>query len=106
MTTTADPDKPCPHPDFEAFVNVGRLLASEADTEPNAFSAEITVACAACGERFRWIGVPAGLSGGRPTCSVDEFTLNAPLRPASSDPDFGLGIPGYAITFRAPPEAG
>lgn len=94
----ADPDKPCLHEDFEARVEINRLLASETDTEPNAFAADITANCARCGERFRWIGVRAGLSGGRPTCSIDEFTLSAPLRPASSDPDFGLGIPGYAVT--------
>ena len=99
MTPAADPDKPCPHEDFEARVEVNRLLVREADTEPNAFAADITVNCAGCGERFRWIGVPAGLSGGHPTCSVDEFTLSAPLRPASSDPDFGLGIPGFAISM-------
>ena len=62
--------------------------------------APVDVVCTACGERFRWIGAPAGLSGGHPTVSVDEFTLHAPLRPASSDPDFGLGIPGFAITMR------
>lgn len=30
---------------------------------------------------------------------VDERELHAPIRPASSDPDFGLGIPGFAIRF-------
>jgi len=33
-------------------------------------------------------------------CSVDETVLVAPLRPASADPDFGMGLPGYAIQFR------
>jgi hypothetical protein len=32
-------------------------------------------------------------------CSVDEFELRAPIRPASGDPDFGLGIPGYAVSW-------
>lgn len=94
-------DKPCPHEDFEARVEVNRLLAREGDVEPNAFAADITVNCARCGERFRWIGVPAGLSGGHPACSADEFTLSAPIRPATSDPDFGLGIPGYAIRMNS-----
>src|SRR5580693_1419779 len=80
----ADPDKACPHEGFEACVEINRLLSDDGDTEPGAFSAAITVNCAQCGERFRWIGAPAGLSGGHPTCSVDEFTLSAPLRPASS----------------------
>lgn len=52
------------------------------------------------------MGVQAGLSSARPTCSVDETELLAPLRPASSDPDFGLGIPGFAITWQAPDAAG
>jgi hypothetical protein len=101
--STADPDKPCPHENFDALVGINRLLPGDDSTEPNGFSADITVRCTACGERFRWIGVPAGLNGGHPTVSVDEFTLHAPLRPASSDPDFGLGIPGFAIIMRPAP---
>lgn len=97
MTTApADPDKACDHPDFLAEVDVNRLTATDGGTV-QAYAADIRVHCAACGERFRWIGVPAGLSGARPTCSVDEAELHAPLRPASADPDFGLGIPGFAI---------
>ena len=92
----ADPDRACEHPNFEAQVEVNRLSAVEGGPI-NAYSADIQVACVECGEKFRWIGVPAGLSGGHPMCSVDESVLSAPLRPASSDRDFGLGIPGYAI---------
>lgn len=97
---TADPDKACPHEDLDADVAVNRLLAREGDTEPHAFTADIKVWCAACGEKFRWIGVQAGLKPDRPMCSVDETELHAPLRPASSDPDFGMGIPGFAVTWR------
>jgi hypothetical protein len=64
------------------------------------FSASVFVRCTDCDERFRWIGVPAGLSPHRPMCSVDETELRAPLRPASSDPDFGMGIPGFAVRYR------
>ncbi len=32
-------------------------------------------------------------------CSVDETELRAPIRPASSDPDFSLGLPGFAVNF-------
>lgn len=97
---TADPDKPCPHEDFEARVEVSRLTVSDDDPAVIGYSADVTVNCAQCGERFRWIGAPAGLRPDKPMCSADEYTLSAPLRPASSDPDFGLGIPGYAITMR------
>lgn len=89
-----NPDRPCPHPDFTASVAVNRLTD---DGQVTAYIADITVNCVVCYEPFRWIGVPAGLSGRHPTVSVTETELRAPLRPASSDPDFGLGIPGFAI---------
>lgn len=96
----ADPDKPCPHEDFSATVEVNRLTGDGDGTVPHAFSADIRVNCTQCGEPFRWIGVQAGLSGSKPMCSVDETELHAPLRPASSDPDFGLGIPGFAVSWQ------
>lgn len=97
----ADLDQPCPHPDFEADVVVNRIGEGDtADGLPAAFMADIRVRCAACGEPFRWAGVQAGMSFARPMVSLDEYELHAPLRPASSDPDFGLGIPGFAIRFR------
>lgn len=92
---TADLDRPCPHEDFIATVEVARI-----GTPVTGYAAEIRVHCVECDEPFRWIGVQAGSSGTRPMCSIDETELRAPLRPASSDPDFGLGIPGFAITIR------
>jgi hypothetical protein len=92
-----DPDRACEHMDFAAVVEVARLARSKVDPTITGYSATIQVRCADCDEPFRWIGVPAGLLPTQPTCSVDETALCAPLRPASSDPDFGLGIPGFAI---------
>lgn len=91
-----DPDRPCPHEHFAATVEVNRLASTE-DGPIHAYSADIRVQCADCGEPFRWIGLQAGLMPTKPMVSVDETELRAPLRPASSDPDFGLGIPGFAI---------
>lgn len=96
-TLTADPDVACEHPDFEAEVDVNRLAGGDSDPSIVAYSADIRVRCAACHERFRWIGVKGGMSPAEPRCGVDEFELRAPIRPSSSDPDFGLGIPGFAI---------
>lgn len=99
-----DQDRPCPHENFAAEVDMNRL-ADDDHGRPDTivgFSADIRVRCAECGEPFRWVGVPAGLSARGPTCSVDETELRAPLRPASSDPDFGMGIPGYAIRMVEP----
>lgn len=91
-----DPDRACPHPDFDAVVEVNRLTKGD-DGPVEAYIADIRVSCQACGEPFRWIGVQAGLMPTKPMVSVDETELHAPIRPASSDPDFGLAIPGFAI---------
>lgn len=99
---TTDPDRPCPHEDFEASVEVNRLTSSEGGPVTG-YSADISVRCANCGEPFRWVGCQAGLSPARPMVSADEATLHAPIRPASADPDFGLGIPGFAIGYRREP---
>ena len=97
-----DPDRACPHEDFAAMVEVNRL--THGDGGPvTGYSADITIRCARCDESFRFIGCPAGLSPGQPMVSVDEATLHVPIRPASADPDFGLGIPGFAIGFRSAP---
>lgn len=95
----ADPDRACAHEDFHALANIGRSAASDDDPTIVAYHVELQVRCANCGEPFRFMGVPAGWLADRPTCTVDEATLNAPIRPASSDPDFGLGLPGYAVRY-------
>jgi hypothetical protein len=97
----ADPDKPCPHEDFEVWAEVNRLSSTEGGPV-DAFAADIKINCANCGESFRWIGLEAGLMPSRPMVSVDETQLRAPIRPASADPDFGLGIPGFAVRMRLP----
>lgn len=94
--TAADPDRACPHMNFDVHAIVNRLSKTEGGPI-NAYSADIRIACHECGEPFRFIGAPAGLQANRPCVSVDETELRAPIRPASSDPDFGLGIPGFAI---------
>lgn len=94
-----NPDLPCPHLHFAANVAVNRI-ADPPDSPPTAYIADITVDCADCGEPFRWTGVRAGLSFNHPMVSVNEEELHAPLRPASADPDFGMGLPGFAIGYR------
>ncbi|BFP50079.1 hypothetical protein KCMC57_64470 (plasmid) [Kitasatospora sp. CMC57] len=101
--TVQNPDLPCPHQDFEASVEVNRLTANDNDPTVIGYSADIKVRCANCQEQFRWTGLQAGLSQAHPMCSIDESVLCAPLRPASADPDFGIGLPGYAINYRESP---
>lgn len=95
----ADPDKACLHPDFESEVVVIRLAPNE-EQPPEGYYAEVKIRCIECSEPFRFTGVPAGLSPSRPTCSIDETELRIPVRPASADSDFGLGIPGFAVGWR------
>lgn len=98
----ADPDRPCPHEDFDAYVAVNRITAGDDDPTVIGYAADIKVNCRACEEPFRWTGVPAGISPRHPTCTVDETELRAPLRPASADPDFGMGLPGFSVRYRDP----
>lgn len=100
-----DPDRACPHEAFDAVVEVNRITANDTDPTVIAYAAEITISCHHCNEPFRWTGVPAGSSPRQPMCSVDETQLRAPIRPASADPDFGLGLPGFAINYRTPEES-
>jgi hypothetical protein len=95
----SDPDRACPHENFTATVEINRLT-NDPGTAVIGYNADIKVRCADCDEPFRWVGVQAGLSPARPMCSVGETELRAPLRPASSDPDFGLGLPGFAVTWQ------
>jgi hypothetical protein len=91
-----DQDRPCPHENFAAQVDVNRLTRGE-DGPINGFVADVRIQCADCDEVFRFMGVEAGHMPDRPMVSVDEKEIHLPIRPATSDPDFGLGIPGYAI---------
>lgn len=102
MTTMADADqdKPCPHENFDVLALVNRRTASDNDPTVVGYSADIKINCRDCGEPFRWTGLRAGLSPAQPMCSLDETELRAPIRPASADPDFGLGLPGFAVTVR------
>jgi hypothetical protein len=65
----------CAHEQFQANVKVARL------EDTGKFMAEITVRCTQCDEPFRFLGVPAGLSFDRPTASIDDLELHAPIEP-------------------------
>ncbi len=96
--TGANPDRACLHHEFHVQANIARVQPDEdADGMPKAFVAEISISCGQCGEPFRFSGLSAGLSYAHPMVDVAETTLHAPIRPASADPDFGMGLPGFAI---------
>ena len=70
----------CDHPEFRADVKVGRLTNGD-DGPVTAWVAELRVACAACGQRFGFLGPPAGLRNADPTTSTDGLELRCPLVP-------------------------
>jgi hypothetical protein len=81
----------CPHPDFDAEVDVNRL------EDIGAFTADVRIRCIACGEPFAFVGIPAGLSSDGPRVSVSGLEVHLPLRPVSA----GLGNPtpyGFSVT--------
>jgi len=92
------PDQTCPHQNFTAQVVTTRLTDGE-DGPVTAYSACVRVWCAdeTCGQAFEWIGLPVGLNPRGPMVSFDGTELRAPLRPAGSDPDFGLAGPGHSV---------
>ena len=96
----ADPDRPCEHPDFSAWVEVARITEVEGGPVKG-FAAEIRVRCVACDEPFRWIGnYEVGSVANRPTVSPDGYELRAPIAPGSSDEDYGLGLGGFIVRSR------
>lgn len=70
-----DPATLCEHPEFRAEVDVNRL------EDIGRFHADVRIFCAKCGEAFRFIGVPAGLSFTGPAVSVDGIELSLPIEP-------------------------
>lgn len=71
----ANDPKDCPHEQFAAVVAVGRIL------DVGKFVADIRVHCTDCGEPFRFVGVPAGLTFDAPRVSIDGLELHAPIEP-------------------------
>lgn len=98
---TVDPDRPCRHEDFTAHVEVNRLFPREESAEPSGFAAVVHIWCSGCEEAFTFMGVPTvGMLVTEPTISPDATELRIPIRPRSSEPDFGLGLPGFSIRRR------
>ncbi len=98
MPAPIDQDKPCEHKNFEAVVEVNRIAPEGGSLE--GLMADVKVWCSDCDEKFWWTGCPPGLSFTSPTVSIDGTQLHAPLRPASTDPDFGLGLPSFSVHFK------
>lgn len=95
----ADPDRPCPHRRTEVVAQVMHLTRGEAGPVEG-YSVELRLNCGDCGDRFRWLGLPIGVSPIRPTSDVEAFVMRAPVCPESLPVDFGFGLPGVGMIVR------
>lgn len=88
----------CPHLNFAAQVNVGRL--QDGDGGPvTGYVADVHITCAECREQFVFIGLPGGYSPTEPMVSVDMTEARMPIRPASEveNPMLPRLHPGFRV---------
>ncbi len=69
----------CKHEAFGCNCKVARM--EDRQGAVGEFMLEVTVTCAQCGEPFRFLGLPAGLSFTRPTVGITGIELNIPIEP-------------------------
>ena len=82
MTSTrqgaAPPPHQCTHESFRVDAKIARVL------DVGKFVAEIQIRCQDCGEPFRFVGVPAGLSYAQPSCSIGKNSRVGSMIPRNS----------------------
>lgn len=96
--TSADPDRPCPHQRTEVVAQVVHL--TDAGGRVEGYSVELRLGCVDCGDRFRWLGLPVGVSPLVPTSDLEGFVMRAPVVPESVPDGFGQGLPGVGLIVR------
>jgi hypothetical protein len=70
----------CAHENFASVVNVGRITEVEGGSVVR-YTAEVTINCADCNEKFDFVGIDAGSSPHRPMMSWDATEARLPLKP-------------------------
>ena len=75
---------PCEHNNFQCNCEVARLSHTEGGPIMD-YTSTISISCADCGMKFRFIGLPAGSHYTKPTVSVDGIELRAPMEPATHE---------------------
>lgn len=76
----------CPHKEFVARVDVGRITDSVPegvnieDVDPHSFIAEVEVRCKECNELFGFKGIDTGFDFDHPTQQIDGKKACLPLR--------------------------
>jgi hypothetical protein len=77
--------------EFSAEVEVNRI------EDVGAFIADLRIRCAVCGERFAFIGLPAGISSSGPRVGVSLLEAHLPIRPSSAKLGSGARF-GFDVT--------
>lgn len=90
----------CAHEDFHTEVRVGRVMRSDDDPTIIGFTANISISCLGCKQRFIWIGPGVGDLPSQPMVSLDRTELRAPIRPPDTDEKFGQDMMGYRLRIR------
>lgn len=72
----------CLHEQFEASVDVNRMMKNPTDSEPSGYMAEIKIRCSCCGLPFEFIGIEGcGMKWDKPMLSPDAQVLRQPIQP-------------------------
>jgi hypothetical protein len=87
----------CEHPSFVADVNMVRLTGGVEGGPLVGLYAEVSVACADCGEPVRWRGLNVGLSSLGPMAA---FGLEVAHLPGFFADDPSLGLTGAGFVLR------
>lgn len=82
----------CKHESFAAEVDVNRLEDS------GRFSADVRIACADCGLKFRFIGLPCGLDLNGAAVSIDATEARLAIAPVGQVVSVLEGAPtGFSV---------
>lgn len=84
----------CPHENFHAQVNVTRI------SDSGRFMADITIKCVACGEPFRFLGLPAGMDPNGAAVSVDGTEMRVAIGTAETVANILDGVCPVGFTVR------
>lgn len=84
----------CKHEDFDATVDVFRL------TDSGRFNAEIRIRCKQCGEKFRFLGLPAGVDLDGAAVSPDGTEMRVAIGTADTVANIIDGVCPVGFTVR------
>lgn len=83
----------CKHLNFQAEVNVNRIAEKEGGPI-TAYTADVHVSCADCGQPFRFKCPVVGVSPTQPAVSANGQELRCPIEPSD-----GTVLPGLSMGF-------